>query len=89
MERLVDVERDSLFDFVIYSETGALEAVGEMKRWMTTTGEPEVPLIQKDIDKIIRRNLRRGNLRRKRPFASLIFTLCRSITNLLNKPTSS
>ena len=55
--KLVDVERDSLFDFVIYSETGALEAVGEMKRWMTTTGEPEVPLIQKDIDKIIRRNL--------------------------------
>jgi hypothetical protein len=51
----VELERDT-YDIVLYasSDAGAKDfaAVGEIKRWMSTTGEPEIPAIRRDIEKL-------------------------------------
>lgn len=51
----VDLEREGNYDFVVWdgaeSESGVV-AVGEMKRWVSSSGKVELPGIVRDIQKI-------------------------------------
>lgn len=51
----VDMEREGNHDFVAWDGTGPearIVAVGEMKRWVSSSGEVELPGIVRDIQKI-------------------------------------
>lgn len=51
----VELERDT-YDIALYASSDAgpkdFAAVGEIKRWMSSTGEPEIPAIRQDIEKL-------------------------------------
>ena len=55
LQRRVALESDYI-DLVIYSDDGSkqYEAIVEMKRWMSSTGNPEIPGIREDFEKLLK-----------------------------------
>ncbi len=51
----------NFIDLVVYSDVddGSYEVAVEMKRWMSSTGNPEIPGIQKDFTKLEKTNAKR------------------------------
>lgn len=59
----VSIEQDYV-DLVVYEDNDEqnIEIAVEMKRWMSSTGEAEVPNIQRDIEKLRKSNAKKGLL---------------------------